>query len=364
MKLNKVLALAGLALVLAMPAMAAPAVVTGDVTAGWISNFGTNAGYTGGFDIIVNATIDDFNSASITIARSLQTYVGSLTATATTSTEEAILSAASLTSNLGKFLKVDAKTLTWSVTAGYTRAGDNSYVSQTAYGSEDVGAATTATTWMTSTTLGIAGLINVKIGLAPLTLTSALAQDLIVGVYMAPALGTMGKINAEVFYDANANAGTSTGIGGGTLVADARFDLTAVKDLTIGIGAGMNYLLTGSHMHIGASVKGTYGTLGNLAAGFLASTLAGDPTLLVISAAISPMAPFNLLLGAKFDLTTGAASVFHSADIAVRLDIGATDLYIGYLIGNGTAGSTQTVLWAPAALGTGGGLYMKATVSF
>jgi hypothetical protein len=350
---------------LALPLMAAPIVVTGDVTAGFITDFGTNTGYVAGMDLYFNATVDDFNTASVTIARSLQTAVGQVDfvagTTTTGSTEDVILTAASITSKLGVFLKADPKMFAWTLTGGYTSAGDNAYVSQSAYGLEDISSAATATTWMVSTTFTFANILNLKIGLAPLTLTSSVAQDLIVGVYMAPALGTMGTLSAEVFYDANAN-NTGTNFAQGTVVADAKLALTPVKDLTIAVGAGLNVQLQTSDIHIGASLKGTYGTLGNLAVGFLTGTLASDSTLIGISAQVTPMPVLDILVGVKLDLTSTAPSAFHSADIAARFNIGAMDIYVGYLIGSGV--NAQTVLWAPVSLTNNGGLYVKLVMSF
>jgi len=353
---------------LALPLMAAPAVVTGDVTAGFITDFGTTTGYVAGMDLYFNAAVDHFNSASVTIARSLQSMVTAVTQDAdnvntvtTASAEDVVMTAASITSKLGLYLKADPKMFAWTVTGGYTSAGDNAYVSQSAYGLEDISAGATATTWMVSTTATFANLVNVKLGLAPLTLKTGVAQDLIVGVYMAPALGTMGTLSAEVFYDPNAN-NTGTEFGQGTVVADAKVALTPVKDLTIGVGVGMNYQLQTSHAHIGASLKGTYGTLGNLAVGFFTSTLAADGSLLGITGQITPVALVDFLFGLKLDLGSAAVSTFHSADIAARLNIGAMDIYAGYLVGSGE--NAQTVLWAPASLTNDGGFYVKFFMSF
>jgi hypothetical protein len=178
---------------------------------------------------------------------------------------------------------------------------------------------------------------------------------------MAPALGTIATLSAEVFYDANAN-NTGTNFAQGTVVADAKLALTPVKDLTIGVAAGMNAQLQTNDVHIGASLKGTMGTLGNLAVGFLTGTLASDSTLIGITAQVTPMPVVDFLAGVKLNLTTGAPSVFDSADITVRFNIGAFDIYAGYLIGSGV--NAQTVLWAPVSLTNNGGFYFKTIMSF
>jgi len=312
------------------------------------------AAYAGDVNLYFKAAVDDFNSVAITVGRALKTFGTAFTAPATLTTatfEDMVLDAATLTTDVGKFLKIDAKTLAFSAVTGYTSSADNSYVTQSGYGVEDVGGADTGTFWMGAVTFKLVDLLSIKVGIVPATMVTGTYVNMVAGAYVSKALGTIGTLNAEVFWD-NADE---------LLVADARFDLTPAKDVTIGIGAGMNYDLTAPAAYkIGASLKGTYGTMGNLAVGFLYASAAAD--LLAVQATVSAAQPFDFYAGAKFDLSAVAANVFHSADIAAKLNLGAADIYVGYLLGNGT--DAPTVRWAPVTLGVDGGLYVKCYIAF
>jgi len=329
-----------LVMALALPAMADPVAVTGDMTVGWIGDFGTTTGFTGDVNLYFKAKVDDFNNVAVTVGRSLQA-----------TTEDMILDALTLTTDVGKFLKIDPKMVAWTITTGLTSSADASYISQSGYGVEDVGGVSTATAWMGWTWFKFVDLVQVKFGIAPTTIISGGAIDMIVGAYLSKALGTIGTLNAEVFWD-NADE---------LVEADARFDLTPAKDLTIGIGAGMKYDVTApATWVVGASVKAKYGTMGDVAVGFDYASAAAD--YLAVQATISALQPFDILAGLKLDLSGGGASVFHSADVAAKLNLGNADIYVGYSLGNGVV--APTVRWAPVALGLDGGLYVKFYTAF
>lgn len=344
-----------LVMALALPAMADPVAVTGDMTVGWIGDFGTSTGFTGDVNLYFKAKVDDFNNVAVTVGRALKTFVTGVDFTADTSTtasfEDMVLDALTLTTDVGKYLKIDPKMVAWTVTTGYTSAADNSYVSQSGYGVEDVGGAGTATGWMGWMWFKFVDLVQVKFGILPTTIITGGPVDMIVGAYLSKALGTIGTLNAEAFWD-NADE---------LVVADARFDLTPAKDVTIGIGAGMKYDITAPASYaIGASLKGKYGTMGDLAVGYTYASAAAD--YLAAQATISALQPFDIYAGLKLDLSGGGASVFHSADVAAKLNLGNADIYVGYSLGNGVV--APTVRWAPAALGLDGGLYVKFYTAF
>jgi hypothetical protein len=344
-----------LAVALVLPLAAAPAAVTGDMTVGWIGDFGTTTGFTGDVNIYVKAAVDDYNSVAVTVGRALKTFVTAADFTAETVTtaafEDMVLDALTLTTDVGKFLKIDPKMVAWTVTTGYTSSADNSYISQSGYGVEDVGGVGTATAWEAWTWFKFVDLVQVKFGIVPTTIISGGTVDMIVGAYLSKALGTIGTLNAEVFWD-NLDE---------IVEFDTRFDLTPAKDLTIGIGAGVKYDITApaSYM-IGASLKGKYGTMGDLAVGFDYASAAAD--YLAAQLTISALQPFDIYAGLKLDLSGGGATVFHSADIAAKLNLGAADIYVGYSLGNGVV--APTVRWAPVALGLDGGLYVKFYTAF
>lgn len=338
-----------LATALALPLMAAPITVTGDLTAGWIGSFGAAAAYAGDVNLNFKAAVDDYSSVAITVGRALKTFVTDATVPTSATFEDMVLDAATLTIDAGKFAGLDPKTLAWTVVAGYTSAADNSYVSQSGYGVEDVGGAGTATAWMGYTTFKLMDLVSLKIGVVPATMVTGTYVDMIAGIYMSKVL-KVGTFSAEAFWD-NADE---------LIVADARFDLTQ-KNMTVGVGAGMNYDMTApAAWKIGASVKGSYAKMGDLALGFVYASAAAE--LLAVQATVIAAQPFDFYAGAKFDVSAGAANVFHSADFAAKLNLGVADIYVGYSLGNGVV--APTVRWAPVALGLDGGLYVKFYIAF
>jgi len=333
----------------ALPLMADPGVVTGDLYVGFTAGGSPlTTAYMGEMDLFVNAKVDDFTKFYV----ELENYTN---ATPNDTVVKNI--GAYLQTDLGAFMKIDPKMLGWTILGGYYSAGDQSYVSQTAYGTEDVSLTSVGTYWFVQTELKVMDFVGVRLGLNPLT--APVFGDYIAGVWISPKLGSIGTLNFDVFADGNAiNNGVS---GADTLIVDGRFDLTAVKDLTVGIGGSFAYGLMSNKFDYGASVKATYGTLGNVAVG-----MEGDQAAfnwIVASTAITPV-PLVTIDGAlKLNMATSAPSVFDSADVALQLNVGKSNVYVGYLIANGK-GVAPTVIWAPNANGTNGGFYVKFYTAF
>jgi len=341
------LVLAALAIAV-LPAVGDAIKTTGDVTYGFTADLTASplvASDTLSANVYFTGQIDEFTKGYVQITYGKVNVLTSLTDNTPVSIPDIKLGAGYVTSDLGKFFKLGDIGLT--VRGGYTSTSDNSYDSVTAYGSEDVGSAGVGTNWMFEIVGGYMDYINLKVGMDP-----AAANDWLVGLYSKRDWG-FGPLGLEVFYDANVAATATDGL----LVFDGEW-LPVFGDITLDTGAGIRYDLGASALNWGAGFGASYTTMFMAEAGVFGNStdaLAG----VVADLQITPIALIDFLAGMKLDTTAAATSTFTGADIAVRFNIGAADIYLGYLITSVGGGN----VWAPVAT-TDGGLYFKITASF
>jgi len=300
----------------------------GDVTFGIIIDGATvSAAKTATADIKSN--IDDYNYAQVTVK---------------SSGEDILLESAYMTTELGKFIMMDSG-LGIKLTAGYTSMADLSYVSTSQYGVENVANSGVGTDWIMGVDVDLMGIAKIRAGIDPLT-----DNDFFAGIYTAQTMGDM-SFAAEVFYDANAMAS----LGDGNLIVDGEFKMT-LGDIKLDLGAGIRYELpTTGGLYWGVGLGVDYGTLFGVAFG-----ITGDPSglgLAGVDLTVDPIDLIDLRAAVKLSLATGA-ELFQGADIAVIWNVGAVDIYTGYLVTSLGAGNT----WAPAAA-TNGGPYIKFDIN-
>jgi hypothetical protein len=295
----------------------------GDVTFGVILDGDTvSAAKTATAD--VKAAIDDYNYAQVTVK---------------SSAEDILLESAYVQTKLGDFFMMDSG-IGITTIAGYTSRADNSYVSTSQYGVENVANAGVGTDWIMAVDVAIMSAVTIRAGIDPLT-----DNDFFAGIFTAQTMGDA-SFAAEVFYDANAQAE----IGDGNLIVDGEFKLT-MGDIKLDLGAGIRYEMPGSDLYWGVGLGVDYGTLFGVAFG-----ITGDPDglgLAGVDLTVDPIDLIDLRAAVKLSLAEGA-DMFQGADIAVIFNVGAVDIYAGYLVTTLGAGNT----WAPAAT-TNGGPYIK-----
>lgn len=347
MKLRRALAVLALFAVAILPVAAAPVVVTGDVTTGVVSNF-TTFTFSGDANLYAKAAVDDFTNAYVNIGRALKAFA-TTTGGVVANAEDIVLDGAYIQTDITKFFKVDAATLTAKLLAGYYSSSDLGYVSQSQYGSENVSDAGIGTGWMMEVLATLVNTVNVKAAIAYTDGTGTVqTADWYAGVYAAPNLG-FGTMSVEAFYDQNKN---TTGLG---LFEVGMKMAIPMGDLTPSVGAGFTMNLATNAWKYGASIKAALAK--PIAFTFAAGLLGTSTAMLNVVAVNLAVTPDPLIdIYAALKLTPSATDIFTGADIAAKLNIGIMDLYAGYVI---KAGNT----WAPAANGDGGP-YLKATCSF
>lgn len=354
MRMKTAILVVALAATLVVPAVAElKVVVGGNSTYGVVVNLGVTpltAGETLTERLKFTATIDDYVTAFARIDIGTLSYMSTATPSVAASlANNAVFTQGYLTFNLAKFLKLTEQKIGLTVQGGYFDSADNSYVSTTQYGSENICDAATSAGSEFQVVASYSDLVNLKFAMDPST-----ANDWIVGLYHSKKYGTT-TIAAEVFYDANKTTVAGTP---GFITAD--FEVKPVLgDLSLDVGAGIRYdLATAAAVPLkwGAGVGVTYTTLVNVRAGVMGQTGA-MLDLIVADLKVVPVPVVEFLAAMKLD--ANPTFTFVGADIAAKFNLGITDLYVGGVI---KAGNT----WAPAAPAAGSnfGPYVKLDVAY
>jgi len=274
----------------------------------------------------VKAAVDDYNYAQVTIK---------------SSGEDMLLESAYIQTQLGDYFMMDSG-IGITTYAGYTSRSDNSYVSTSQYGVENVANAGVGTDWIMGVDIALMSYATIRAGINP-----ANTNDFMAGIFTSQSMGDA-SFALEVFFDGNSQAE----IADGNLIADGEFKLTA-GDIKLDLGAGIRYEMAGDgSLYWGVGLGVDYGTMFGIAAG-----VDGNPDgldLLGVDITVDPIDLIDFRAAAKMDLASDATDMFQGADVAIIFNIGAADIYAGYLITSVGAGNT----WAPAAV-TNGGPYVK-----
>lgn len=336
MRLARAALVLAVLLALAMPAVASEVTIAGWARYGFI--YPVNAA-----DVVKHAVyarlyatykVDDFNTFTLQYFNNDPVIVNAIGATATTTIADNVyIYYAYLTTNLAKFLKLDASGLGLSLVTGKLWQGDAGYGNVTQSSWEDTSVtAAGAPSWGVAANISYKTFFTVELADIPVT-----ANDYYVGVYTAQS-GDFGAINAELSYDGNAAATIADGV----FAFGANWS-KAFGDITPKVGVGMNYNLGTNALAWNAGFRVTHKTLGlvSVAAKGVTGTMFN---LLIADFAVNAIKNMAILGTVKLDFTAGA-DVFNTLDAAVRFDVGAADFYLGYQLG-------QSALWAPTTFTT------------
>jgi len=360
MKLRRALAILALFAVAILPVAAAPAVVSGTGYTGFLTD-GTNFMTYADMDILVKATVDDFNTFYLNIGRALLTYPATVGATATSGAENVNFQVMYNTTDIAKFFALE-KIVTLKLDAGYYYTVTASYMSKTLGGLVNVGSiSTTGYNWWMQATAALPGLGGVKFGVAPVALGNAATtlnafnNDWIVVGYTNLALGGGMTVDADFCYSQNKNAN----LGQGLVMAEAAFNMD-MGMLLINSGAGLQYNLAANHtmpLMYGATAKGTFylddkkTTFVGGAAGIRGTTLDALERV-EVDAFVTPIPLIDLMTAVCFDLravtttANGLAATLKNnmrLDACARLNLGVYDLYIGFMMPSTTATYTANI---------------------
>jgi len=386
MKLRRALAILALLAVAILPVAAAPAVVSGDVYS-QITTDGTLWNMYGDWNVYVTAQTDDWNKIYINFGRALQTNAGYSSAANTIANTVAAVVYEEVNNqyayglvDISKFFAMD-KVLLGQLMGGYY------YTATAAYSSKLFAAYprvayryTSAPDWWMQVQVGLPGVAGVKFGItpidyAPATNSYSLQNDFIVIPYLNLNLGNGMTANVDASYFGNKKADLAKGV----LTAEGDFTMLAAP-LKIEAGAGIDIDLNGNTFQYCVTGRGTFylddkmttfvqgavGLRGTFGLVSTVTTYAVDRVEINAQATFLPLV--DILECATLDLTSTTAP-FRSADTAVRINIGATDLYVGYVYTTVNGGNvwSSAILPTPvngAATTATGGAYVKMYVPF
>jgi hypothetical protein len=401
---------------IALP-VAAEITFSGDITFGALLDFadaesatetdGVNgynaaiiAGYSKTATADFKATVDDYNYGFVSVK-----HTG----------EDTLLEEAYIRTNIFGALMMELP-LTLTTWFGYTSASDASYVSTSEYGYENVGNAGTGTAWIVRADAVLADLgLTVRFGWQPGTSVMVAlpstgddkqsAGNWMLGAMFAKTIDAI-SFAAEVVYD---NAAGDL-LGDGDLIIDGEFKMTIGEDIKLDVGAGVRlemgdlYQLSTetdptadvkeTTMKYGVGVGFDYGTLFGVALGIDGPSLDGqtvatDANLayandtdaaidqIGIDVTFDPIDLIDVRAAVRLSLDPEKLDVdgdedsngisddtqmFRGADLAVILNLGAADIFVGYLVTTVGEGGT----WAPGP-GTNskdGGPYFKVDINY
>jgi len=355
MRLAKAALVLAVLLAIAMPAVASEVTIAGWARYGCIipvnaADVTKHAVYA---RMYATYKVDDFNTFTLQFFNNDPVIVASIGATATsTIADNVYIYYAYDTINLAKWLKLDASGLGLTLIAGKLWQGDAGYGNVTQSGWEDTSVtAAGAPSWGLAANISYKTLFTLELADIPVT-----KNDYYVGLYTAQT-GDWGALNAEVSYDGNAAATLADGV----VALGANYS-KAFGDITPKVGAGFNYNLGAATYAWNAGIRVTHKTLGLVSVAAYGKTGATF-NLLIADFAINAIKNMGILGTVKLNFATGE-DLFNTLDAAVRLDVGAADIYLGYFLG-------QSALWAPVAFTTTAtdraahsGPYVKVDISY
>jgi len=316
---------------LVAPTFASDFTFGGDLTFGaiWdLTNDTTGTTMTATADI--KSAVDDYNSVTVSIK---------------SSSEDILLERAELDTKLGDYFMMDSGVGITSY-VGYMDLNDKSYVSTSTVGNENVANSGVGVSWMMGLDVDLMGYATLRAAFDPMT-----ENDFFVGLFTSQSMGDA-SFAAEVFFDGNKAASASDG----NVIADGEFKLTA-GDIALDVGLGIRYeMAAGAGLNWGAGVGFDYGTLFGLDAG-----IDGNPDGLnkvSIGVAVDPIDLIDLRAAITLSLASGT-EMFQGADVAAIFNVGAVDIYAGYLVTSVGGGKK----WAPAAAADGGP-YLKFDINY
>lgn len=203
--------------------------------------------------------------------------------------------------------------------------------------------------------IGIASMVNLLVGVNPLSFTSGNATQAVVGAY-----GTVGPVQAEVGLVGNGAAGLTNG----DLAAGALFDYT-VSSIELKVtGQIVAGLASGANTTYSAGLSANFMSLATLAGSIVgATTPTSGLTKGTIELDLTPFTFGGINAATAMNFASGAPSLFDTWDISAYVNLGKALFRVGYITGQTGAGSLGTPAWNAPAGGTNG-LYLRAGLAF
>jgi len=370
MKLRRALAILAFFAVAILPVAAAPAVMTGDIYTGWITD-GTNWNGYVDWNAYVKAQIDDFTNIYINFGRALQAYETVSAAGVTSHSQYEQVNNQYLYANtdLAKFFALD-KSLVLILQEGYYYYGTAAYASKLVLAYPRIAYRyTTAPNWVLYAQVGLPAPMaaGIKFAVAPVAFTYvgqpfAFTNDWIVVPYANLNLGGGMTTNIDASYYQNKNAT----LGKGVITAEADFNYN-VAPIKIEAGAGIDVDLSpaaGATTMYMVSARGTY-YLDDKSTTYVQAAAGIRGTFTAVTSTTYPLdrveinfqgtfiPQVDILECVSLDLTSTTAP-FRSADTCVRMKAGLLQVNVGYLYGNNVGSVWGSANFTPASSGPGG----------
>jgi hypothetical protein len=341
--MKKLLILSVLLGLLALPMFASDVTFGGDLTYGYISDFGDNYYTSSTVTTDLNAAVDDYNSVAIEI-----NWVSGL--------DRAVV-----TSDIGMWLGLPVGL---TLTAGLDDPDANEFESVSGYGTEEVFDLSTGDNLCLDFVLS-ASMFEIELATTP----TGAVWDPLDHSGSGPAAGEDGELmvglaakepipglNAEVYYYQNLSAYDAFDQG---LVA---FDAGYSMEMSgFGLDAGVAFVYDMSDLathdwSYGVGLAGSY-SIATLTVGLNGNA---DDILNEISGTVvvAPIDMLDIYAGMLYDMAIAEELV--EADLGVNLHVGAAEAYLGYLVDNGAGGDNYN---APPGIGDNAA-YFKLDIDY
>jgi hypothetical protein len=340
--MKKLLVLSALLGLLALPMFASDITFGGDLTFGSISDFGDNYYRTTTITTDIKATVDDYNSLVIEMDW----------LDATNAPDKAVV-----TTDVGMWLglPVGLKVL-W----GWDDPDANEFQSVSGYGNEEVFDLSLGDSWCLDFLLS-ASFFEIELAMTPTGATfdpvgtpaAGEAGELLVGLAVKEPIP---GLNAEVYYFQNGAAYDA--FDQGLVAFDAGYS-AEFSGFALDAGAGFVYDMADTPVHdwlYGVGLSGSY-SIATLTVGLDGNA---DDILNSVSATVvvAPIDMLDIYAGLWYDMAVAEELV--EADLGLNMHMGATELYLGYLVDNGSGGDNYN---APPGIGDSGA-YFKFDINY
>jgi len=330
--MKKLLVLSALLGLLALPMFASDVTLGGDLTYGYIGDFGDTYWRTTTITTDFKAAVDDYNSLVIEMDW----------LDATNAPDKAVV-----TTDVGMWLglPVGLKVL-W----GWDDPDANEFQSVSGYGNEEVFDLSLGDSWCLDFLLS-ASFFEIELAMTPTGAAFDTATDA-----LGPVAGAAGELlaglavkepipglNVEVYYFQNGAAYDA--FDQGLVAFDAGYS-AEFSGFALDVGAGFVYDMADAPAHdwlYGVGLSGSY-SIATLTVGLDGNA---DDILNSVSATavVAPIDMLDIYAAMWYDM---ANSDMVEVDLGVNAHMGATQLYVGYLIDNGAGGDNYN---APPGVG-------------
>ena len=333
--MKKLLVLSVLLGLLALPMFASDITFGGDLTYGFIGDFGDDFNETQTVTTDIKADVGDYNSLVI----EMDWW------DVTNTPDKAVV-----TTDLGMWLGLPiGLTANW----GFDDPDRNEFHAVSAYGNEDRIDFSPSADYWGHQFLITASFVEVEVAFDP-GLASASAGRLLAGLAVKEPIA---GLNAEVYYF---QGGAVDAFDEGWIAVDAGY-AGEFGALALEVGAGLAYpLLDTNDMTFSAGVSAEI-SMATITVGYDGNATDALNEL-TASAVIAPIDMLDIYAGMAYD---GAGSELAEIDLGINAHIGAAELYVGYLVDGDSLTGAGDRFKAPPGLASGeNGAYIKFDIDY